>query len=141
MPAFERWTFDSQSGLVGVAVIIAIPEAECAKEVKHLDLNKDDLLIERALVVSSAYDPHGLTTPFVLPSKQLFQDLTQEELRWQHWLVGLFKLSEFSVECCLKMNPFSIINSSQLHHFANASEIGYGSVSYLHLINEYRDFQ
>ena len=51
MPAFERWTFDSQSGLVGVAVIVAIPEAECAKEVKHLDLNKDDLLIERPLGV------------------------------------------------------------------------------------------
>ena len=151
-------------------VIDAIPEAKCAKEVKHFDLNNNDLAIERALevrwctktdtfgfktdlrpspttwrgihsVVSSVYDPHGVNAPFVFPAKQLRHDLTQEKLGWQYWLAGLLKLSEFSFECCLKMNPFSMITSSQLNQSADASEIGFGSVSYLHLINECSDFQ
>ena len=45
------------------------------------------------------------------------------------------KLSKFSVEHCLKPDGFGVITSSQLHHFADASEIGYGSVSYLRLVN------
>ena len=45
------------------------------------------------------------------------------------------KLSKFSVERCLKPDGFGVITSSQLHHFADASEIGYGSVSCLRLVN------
>ena len=44
-------------------------------------------------------------------------------------------MSKFSVERCLKPDGFGVITSSQLHHFADASEIGYGSVSYLCLVN------
>ena len=92
-------------------VLETIPECERAKEVKTLDLSKDDLPVERALgvvwcvetdtfgfkvhvklksptrrgilsVVSSAYDPLGLAAPFVLPAKQLFQDLCRVTLEW-----------------------------------------------------------
>ena len=33
-------------------------------------------------VVSSAYDPLGLAAPFVLPAKQLLQDLCRVKLEW-----------------------------------------------------------
>ena len=157
-------------------VLDAIPEAEGAKEVKNLDLTKEDLPVERALgvrwcietdtfgfkidlkhspptrrgilsVVSSVYDPLGLAAPFVLPAKRLLQDLCREklgwddaipsnyEVSWERWLADLPKLSKFSVERCLKPDGFGVITSSQLYHFADASEIGYGSVSYLRLVN------
>ena len=157
-------------------VLDAIPEAERAKDVKNLDLTKEDLPVERALgvrwcietdtfgfkidlkhspptrrgilsVMSSVYDPLGLAALFVLPAKRLLQDLCREKLRWddaipsnyqvswERWLADLPKLSKFSVERCLKPDGFGVITSSQLHHFADASEIGYGSVSYLRLVN------
>ena len=85
-------------------VLETIPEEERAKEVKTLDLSKDDLPVERALsvkwcvekdtfgfkvdvklkppmrrgilsVVSSVYDPLGLAIPVVFPTKLLLQDL------------------------------------------------------------------
>ena len=120
-----------------------IPEFQRVKEVKTLDLRKDDLPAERALgvvwcvetdtfgfkvdvklksptrngillVVSSVYDPLGLTAPFVLPAKQLLQDLCRVKLEWdnpippehkvrlERWMAVLPKLSQFSVERCVK---------------------------------------
>ena len=90
-------------------VLETIPGDERRKDVKALDLSKDDLPVERALgvkwcaetdtfgfkvdfklkppmrrgilsVVSSIYDPFGLAAPFVLPAKQLLQDLYQIKL-------------------------------------------------------------
>ncbi|XP_022778259.1 uncharacterized protein LOC111319790 [Stylophora pistillata] len=92
-------------------VLETIPEAERAKEVKSLDLSKDDLPFERALgvkwcvetdafgfkvdiklkpptrrgilsIVGSVYDPLGLAAPFVLPAKRLLQDLCRVKLDW-----------------------------------------------------------
>ncbi|XP_078344097.1 uncharacterized protein LOC144629756 [Oculina patagonica] len=161
-------------------VLETIPEAERAKEVKALDLSKDDLPVERALgvkwcvetdtfgfkvevkhkpptrrgilsVVSSVYDPLGLVAPFVLPAKRLLQDLcriklewddpipSEPKVRWERWMADLPKLSQFSVERCVKPAGFGVISSSQLHHFSDASEAGFGSVSYLRLTNEQGD--
>ena len=89
-------------------VLESIPEEERSKDVKTLDLNYDDLPIERALgiqwcvepdtfkfritvkdkpvtrrrilsVVSSIYDPLGFAAPFTLTAKKLLQDLCREE--------------------------------------------------------------
>ena len=54
-------------------------------------------------------------------------------MRWQRWLTDLPKLSQLAIECCLKPANFGRIVSSQLHHFSDASEIGFGLVSYLRL--------
>ena len=45
--------------------------------------------------------------------------------------MDLPKLSQFTIKRCLKPANFGRIVSSQLHHFSDASEIGFGSVSYL----------
>ena len=157
-------------------VLETIPVAERAKEVKTLDLSKDDLPVERALgvkwcvetdtfgfkvdikfkpptrrgilsLVSSVYDPLGLAAPFMLPAKRLLQDLCRVKLdwddpipqehkvRWERWMADLPKLSQFSVDHCVKPAGFDFISSSQLHHFSDASQAGFASVSYLRLVN------
>ena len=56
--------------------------------------------------------------------------------RWENWLLDLPKLSSFSISRCLLPAEFGLVASSGLHHFSDASEDGYGSVSYLRLVNE-----
>ena len=94
-------------------------------------------------VVGTVFHPLGFAAPFVLTAKKILQDLcriklswddeipTECNVRWQRWLTDLLKLSQFTIERCLKPANFGRIVSSQLHHFSDASEIGFGSVSYL----------
>lgn len=97
--------------------------------------------------VSSIYDPLGFLSPFTLPAKTLLQQLTKEKLTWDEpvpdklaqkwfaWLNDLNQLSTFTVKRCLKPAGFKDVVTAQLHHFADASESGYGTVSYLRLTN------
>lgn len=98
--------------------------------------------------VSSIYDPLGFLSPFTLPAKTLLQQLIKEKLTWDEpvpdylarkwfaWLNDLKQLSTFAVNRCLKPVGFGDVATAQLHHFADASEIGYGTVSYLRLTND-----
>ena len=154
----------------------SIPVGERAQEIKKLDLQTDELPIERALgvqwriesdtfgfnvnlkpkpptrrgilsVVGSVFDPFGFVAPVVLTAKKILQNLcrlklgwddevpTEHSVRWQKWLLDLPKLSQFSIDRCFKPAGFKDITSSQLHHFSDASEIGFGSVSYLRLVD------
>ncbi|XP_044165857.1 uncharacterized protein LOC122949868 [Acropora millepora] len=134
-------------------VLESIPKSERAQEIKKLDLQKDELPIEfrpptrRGILsfVGTVFDPFGFATPFVLTAKKILQDLCRIKLswddeipiecnvRWQRWLTDLPKLSQFAIERYLKPANFGRIVCSQLHHFSDASEIGFGSVSYLRL--------
>ena len=98
-------------------------------------------------VVGSVFDPFGFVTPFVLIGKRILQDLcriklgwdaevpTEHRAHWQRWLSDGPKLSQFTIDCCLKPADFKETVSSQLLHFSDASKIGYGSVSYLRLVD------
>lgn len=98
-------------------------------------------------VVSSVYDPLGFVAPFVLQVKILLQDLCRKNLgwddripekdlqRWTSWLEELPKLEQFSVERCFKLSNLADVVSCQLHHFSDASQVAYGSVSYLRLVD------
>ena len=44
------------------------------------------------------------------------------------------QLSVFSVERCIKPVGFGKIKHAQLHHFADASEGGYGTVTYIRML-------
>ena len=95
------------------------------------------------LIVSSIYDPLRLVAPFVLPTKILLQELCRDNLSWDdpitkrhlmHWSVWigeLPKIQNFRVPRCIKLATLKEIASSQLHTFADASERGYGAVSYI----------
>ena len=99
-------------------------------------------------MTSSIYDPLGIISPVVLPAKKLIQDLCKEGLswdekigveeavRWEKWLSELPKLSEISLARCLKPADFGIANVTELHHFADASQIAYGAVSYARFVSE-----
>ena len=93
-------------------VLMAVPECDRSKTTKNLDLDMDDVGIERALgtywniasdtisysvnnvikpitkrgilsVLSSVYDPLGLVSPCVVVGKMLFQDATRLKLGWR----------------------------------------------------------
>lgn len=98
-------------------------------------------------VVSSIYDPLGLLAPVVLPAKIFLQQLCKDKLTWdevmpdklaQYWnalISQLPQLSDFQVRRCIKPERFGSVVSTQLHHFSDASEKGYGTVSFLKLTN------
>lgn len=166
----NKWVSNHRS------VLAVIPEERRAKEVKTLNLDRDQLPIEKALgaqwneqqdtftfsmevrphtvtrrgilsVVGSMYDPLGFLAPVILPAKQIPQDLCRTKLgwddeipqdmaqRWQKWLDEFMLLKTFSICRCFAPIDFGEVAAAQLHHFCNASEAGYGWVSYLRLLN------
>lgn len=94
-------------------------------------------------LVSSVYDPLGLAIPFTLSAKILLQDLTRKRLgwdeeipgedlaRWKKWIDELSLLSKFSISRCIKSKDLQDVTTAQIHHFSDASQSAYGSVSYL----------
>ena len=51
------------------------------------------------------------------------------------WLNGLTKLSQLSVDRCVRPIDFGNVVSRQIPHFCDASQSAYGAVSYLRLVN------
>ena len=103
-----------------------------------IEVNDKPLTRRRLLsVVSSVYDPLGFAAPAILQDlcrKRLgWDDLipTEEKERWLKWLKDLPKLERFSVDRCFKPQNFGRTVSLQLHHFSDASQQGYGAVSYI----------
>ena len=56
--------------------------------------------------------------------------------QWCKWLEDLMHLSDFCIDRCVKPMGFGQEVEAQLHHFSDASENAYGTVSYLVLVNE-----
>jgi hypothetical protein len=87
-----------------------------------------------------------MVAPFILPAKLLLQDLCRRQVQWndelmgadlkgwKQWLRELPRLNEFKTPRCYKPEDVSEITSCQLHTFADASDVGYGVVSYLRLV-------
>ena len=99
-------------------------------------------------VVSALYDPLGFLAPVILPAKQILRTLCEEKcgwdqdvkdcqaLRWQEWLAEIKLLEGFTVSRCVQPTAFGPLQSVQLHHFADASETGYGTATYMLLSNQ-----
>jgi hypothetical protein len=94
-------------------------------------------------IVSSVYDPPGFTAPFILPAKILMQELCRRKLIWDDlveadhvkrlntWLKELPRIEQLRVPRCIKPTNTPEIVSTQLRTFADASQLGYGAVSYI----------
>ena len=101
-------------------------------------------------VISSLYDPLGMAASFILPAKLLLQDLCRRGLgwddevpdlhltRWRAWVDDLPKISGIAIERCVKPVKSSDIASCQIHHFCDASQVAYGAVLYLRLVDMQR---
>ena len=98
-------------------------------------------------IVSSVYDPLGFVSPFILRAKMILHQLCRKKLAWddpvpeeelqcwKQWLAELQTLQEFSVDRCFKPETFGKPCVTELHHFSDASEGGYGAVSYIKMTN------
>ena len=96
-------------------------------------------------IVSLVYDPLGFVAPFILNAKPILQDLCRKKLdwddvipedimrRWQAWLQELPKLEQVAIDRCFKPPNFGEVSSTQLHHFSDVSQQGYGAVTYLRI--------
>lgn len=166
----SKWISNSR------AILAAVPPEDRAKEVKELDLSKDQLSMERGLglqwcvqrdafkfnitisdraytrrgilsMVSSIYNPIGFLCPLILPAKLLLQELCQQNVgwdetiphrlveQWTKWTSSLSQFTDFEIDRCFKPKDFGELVHSQIHHFSDASELGYGTVSYLRMTN------
>ena len=95
--------------------------------------------------VSSVYDPLGLVSPVILVGKSLLQQLCKrtlswddsipEELipHWERWLNGIESLNRLSLPRCFLPEGFGALAKIEMHHFADASTVGYGACSYIRL--------
>ena len=98
-------------------------------------------------IISSVYDPLGLSAPFLLQGRLLNQELCRANLgwdevipekiqiQWTKWEKKLKQLEKIAVERCYKPAIFGTLVECSLHHFADACEYGYGQVSYLRLVD------
>ena len=98
-------------------------------------------------VISSVYDPLGFVAPVILPAKGLLQAFCQQKLgwdervneeegrKWQEWVRGLDELSDLTIPRCLLPPWYTAECKLELHHFSDASESGYGAVTYLRCLS------
>ncbi|XP_068726592.1 uncharacterized protein [Montipora capricornis] len=96
-------------------------------------------------LISGLYDPLGFADPFILATKTLLQELCRQDfgwdeqipdeklLRWRNWVGNLSNLQQITWARCFKPKGFGDLTDIQLHHFSDASEVGYGAASYLRL--------
>ena len=98
--------------------------------------------------LSSIYDPLCLGEPFLLKGKQIIQTLSAQRFRWdiqvpqdigndwKKWINQLNLLKNLHITRCFKPPKFGRIKETNIHHFSDASDTGYGQASYLRLVSE-----
>ena len=98
--------------------------------------------------VSSVYDPIGLVSPFILQGKRILQDICQSckdwdepipediRTRWSKWKLEAPNLAKIKIRRCYTPESLGTIKKIELHHFSDASVVGYGQCSYLRVIDK-----
>lgn len=100
--------------------------------------------------LNSVYDSLGLISPFILVGKQILQEMCRNQIdwdspipdtlstRWEKWRIDLQQFQNLHVEVarCLKPKDFGKVITAELHHFSDASTMGYGQCSYIRLSDD-----
>ena len=88
--------------------------------------------------ISSVYDPVGFLAPVILKGKKILQQLCRDNsdwdaicAQWESWRTSLFLFESLKIKRCLKPDNFGDVCSVELHHFSDASTIGYAQCSYV----------
>lgn len=99
-------------------------------------------------VIASLYDPLGFVGPFILKGKCVLQELCRRGIEWDdplpddlcpqwvEWKMGLEGLRDVSISRCYHPKAFGKVVGVELHHFFDASSVGYGACSYLRYCNK-----
>ena len=144
-PSIQNLTLDElpTERTLGVQWNIERDEIEFTPKVKAKPTTKRGVLS----TVSSLYDPLGLVSPVILTARIFYQQLCRDKYewdqeidikiaqRWEEWLQTLPALTSISIPRCYRP-PSSQPVRAELHHFSDASESGYGAVSYLRFEDE-----
>lgn len=98
--------------------------------------------------VNSVYDPLGFISPVILIGKQILQHLCADQSdwddpipehlrsKWESWRTDILQLKDLNIPRCFKPVGFGKTVSTELHHFSDASQSGYGQCSYLKLVDD-----
>ena len=157
-------------------VLDRIPLEKRSKNYQNCDLSKMGLQAERALGVvwnvesdtlgfrvqfqdkplcrkvvladvTSAYDPDGRGSAFILPGKKILQEITAQKKdwddpisdvhkkQWDEWKSNMMLLRDVATRRCFIPPDFGEPVSRSLHCFSDASSVGYGQVSYLRSVH------
>lgn len=96
--------------------------------------------------VSSFYDPMGFVAPVILPAKQIIQVCWRWKLKWDdpleadllkswiNWKSLIPLMTQIRIPRCLDRLQDHDDAVVELHHFCDACEIGYGTMSYLNIL-------
>ncbi len=158
IPKSERadptWNLDLDNLPVLRALGLQWNVEEDVFEFKVIDLDKPETKRGILSTVASLYDPLGFAAPVTLLAKSLLQRLWQTKADWDErlaeaeledwirWKKGLSSLSKVKIPRCYKTDVVAndkvedcemakCVKEVQLHNFSDASEIGYGSASYI----------
>ena len=110
----------------------------------------DKSLIRHDLLsaLSSVYDPLGLGAPFLSKGIQIMEQLCRNRLNWdepidekssyewQKWKNNLSMVEDIKIPRRYKPRGFQRTINYSFHHFSDASECGYGQVTYLKMVND-----
>ncbi|XP_006823753.1 uncharacterized protein LOC102809855 [Saccoglossus kowalevskii] len=110
---------------------------------------KDNPLTRRGILstVASSFDPLGFISPCLLEGKKILQSLCRDGhhwddpvpdeicIQWSKWRNQLPELTQFYITRCEKPEGLQEPIVRELHHFSDASQNGYGSCSYLRIID------
>ena len=109
---------------------------------------KDKPMARRGMLspISSIFDPLGFVAPHTLRGKKILQLLCQDEIgwdeiapddirEWQLWCKTLHSLEYYKISRSYQPSGFGKVKQIWLHHFSDASQEGYGQVSYLRMVN------
>ena len=83
-------------------------------------------LVRKRIVKDSGFEQNDLDDP-------LGEHLMH---RWKQWRTDILKLQNINISRFVKPIGFGNIVTWEIHHFSVASMTGYGSCSYLRLVNE-----
>ena len=97
--------------------------------------------------VAQIFDPMGLIAPITLCGKNILQETCRQKLdwddpigeelsqEWRSWKKDIEEISGIQVGRHIKPDDFSQIGVTELHHFSDASEDGYGTCSYIRMVD------
>ncbi|XP_067947249.1 uncharacterized protein [Watersipora subatra] len=95
--------------------------------------------------VASLFDPTGFVSPAILNGKLILQEICKSNSawdtplegsilqKWKQWKAQMGHIDQIQIPRCLKPNYLQVVQTAELHTFADASTSGYGLCAYLRL--------